>query len=1355
MQKIGNSTIKFTFQIVSIIFILMFAHRLWAQQNVIVEDLSATTTLPEGAVNGLDQDNAGFIWMGTWKGLYRYDGYAVINFSTINPKFNALKIEEILINDNDLWVGSFVTGLIKIDLTTYQITNYTVESEDEHHRITDNNIRTLCSMPNKTILAGTERGGFFMIDSLGNVTKSFTIESNPEILQNPQVSRIIRVDDQHVLIGDNTLSILNINTEEVKRIDLPEFNLHIDELGFISETEFLVSTLNGLYNLNIANVPKISRILNYRIKSLTKHFDGTSRKFLIGTHENLLEYNLDTKKLLEYSATVSEKPIKLNINSLFYTRNNILLIGSESGLYSVIERKQHFNKITTSSETDNPDIISCIEKKGNQVFAGSWGKGLLKQNPTTKFLEPVKFNFNNGTSPQFIFTLKKIDNTYWFSDKNHLGIFNFKDGLEPYYLNYNQWFTGLNGNQEMNTVTSLLQKRDNSLLLGTWEGNLYYHNSISNQFIILTDGNNNLPQSKGLPIFSILEDNEGYIWVALSGGGIIKMKIENNVIVSQTPINVANGLVSNFVTCLYQSRNNKIWVGTEAGLTVINEDNTFETAYNKDIILDIQSMIEDPTGFLWLGTQKGLVRINSNHLDEPFKLFDESDGLNNTSFYLNSIYAEPDYTFYFGGYHGIDYFTPYKIEYNYDKPVPRITNFSLFNENIYPCTNTENGVLTENIINTNRINLKYNQNTFALEFSNLEYQMQDKCQFSYMLEGVDIDWNFKDASHRYANYTKLAPGNYTFYLRSTNNDGVWCDKPLSINIIISPPFWASTWAYILYFVIAMFLIFFISYNRLMKVQEKHKQQIKEVEYQKQKELDELKLRFFTNISHEFRTPLTLILGPLAKILENEKNNPFKEKHLMIFRNASRLLQLTNRIMDFRKSENEQLKLKVEETNLSEFIYNIFLFFNYEAQKRNIDYRFKTSFDETALIDPEFIESITFNLLSNAFKYTPDGQSITVNVFRNKFGINVSVADTGRGINTEQLAHIFDRFYSTTKRNSAGIGLSFTKRLIEQHKGEISVESEFGKGSTFNITLPANDVYSESEKSTASNKETIVDWKKIDQSLQQTVSEEISQLKNLYEKDEMIALVVDDNFEVRQFITNLLQDQFNVIEASNGQEALEKAFSNIPDIVISDVMMPEMDGLELCQKLKSDHRTDHIPVILTTVLSSQTDRIEGLSHGADSYIPKPIDPNHLLVRINKLIEKQLKLKDKFNLSDFGAEHNAPVEPVEELHPLVEKAHKIVLQNLDNSDYNIDDFCSDLGLSRMQLYRKFKAITGLSANSFIRKVRLHKAAEMLKTGNYTVKEVTYDVGFIDLKYFRKCFNEEFGVNPSEYAHLEDND
>jgi signal transduction histidine kinase/AraC-like DNA-binding protein len=878
---------------------------------------------------------------------------------------------------------------------------------------------------------------------------------------------------------------------------------------------------------------------------------------------------------------------------------------------------------------------------------------------------------------------------------------------------------------------------------------LFYFDKKNDRFVPIKDKNGNLPFSRDLAIFTILEDNEGFMWVGINGGGVIKMNIANNTIISQEVISDKNGLTSNFVTTLYQSRNNKIWIGTEAGLGIY-ESGTFTKAFYEDIVFDVQSIIEDPIGFLWIGTQDGLIRINSNNLDEPYKLFDTSDGLKNQSFYLNSNYKDVEFNLYFGGYNGIDYFTPYKIEYNYNKPEPRITGFYLFNERKYPCSPGMEEILGKNISQVNELKLKYNQNTFSFGFSNLEYQLPEKCQFAYKLEGVDIDWNYRDAGNRVAYYTKLQPGSYTFMLKSTNNDGVWCDKPRQLKIVITPPVWATTWAYFAYFIVAMFSIFMLLYLRIMKEHHKHQQQLKEVEFRKQKELDEMKLKFFTNISHEFRTPLTLILGPLARILEKEQPSELKNQHLMIFRNANRLLQLTNRIMDFRKSEKDQLKLKVELTNISDFVYNIYLFFNYEAQMRNIDYRFKTLFDQNIYADKEFVESIVFNLLSNAFKYTPDGNSIYVKVFPDDQWLKISFTDTGKGISAKNQQQIFDRFYSSTKQNSAGIGLSFSKRLIELHHGEITVNSEEGKGSEFVLSLPLNDVYHEDEKSPAQEKEPVVDWKKIDQGVKQKMNASITGLKSSFDKDELIALVVDDNFEVRQFLKNLLENDFKIIEAQNGKQALEEAFNTLPDIVISDIMMPEMDGLELCQALKNDERTDHIPIILTTVLSAQTDRVEGLQKGADSYIPKPIDPQHMLVRVHKLIEKQLKLKEKFRITDYTNEQKAKEEPEKpEVHPLVEKAQKIVLQNLDNSDYNIDNFCSDLGLSRMQLYRKFKATTGMSANSFIRKVRLHKAAEMLRSGDYTVKEVTYDVGFIDLKYFRKCFNEEFGANPSEYA------
>jgi len=1334
--------------IITFVLFLTIAGLSSAQQNLHIEDLTSKTDLPEGAINCLAQDEFGFVWIGTYRGLYRYDGYQVINFSTINPEFKAFKIKEIFINQQTLWVGSLASGLFKVDLTNYSIVHYHKDAPKEQ-KISDDNVLSINALKGNTILVGTEWGGLNIINPSENSSEIIPTSDGSVVLPRPVVSEICLIDNDQILIGNSGILLYNLKKKTSKQILPSVFNKHVYEISNLGNDEFLVFTVDGIFKVRLHNGnEEYSKITDRRIKTAIRLKNITDPVYLIGTNDGFIEYNARKNNWIN----VITEPLNIvpqDITSFLNTRDDVILVGSENGLFSISNRNKHFQHYAITTENKSPDIISSIVKTDKNLFAGSWGKGILKLNKKTQLLENVRFSSFPDLASGFVYSMLETNNTIWFSTKENLGIFKFNDDQEPYQLTYYPSLLDENNNLRNYTITYIYELKNKTILLGTWEGVLFYYDKNSNSFQALKDQSGNLSLLRDFSIFSIAEDQLGNVWAGGNGCGLIKMKIEGNKIVNQQLFTEKDGLVSNYVTTVYPSRNNKIWVGTDAGLTVI-EGNKFTKTFNKDIIYNIQSIAEDAIGFLWIGTQKGLLRINSNNMDESIKLFETNDGLKNRSFYLNSIYTDPDFTFYFGGFNGIDYFMPYKIDYNYNKPIPHITNFYLFNERVFPCNPVFQMTREKIITGSQSIELRYNQNTFSLEFANLEFNIPEKCQFAYMLEGVDIEWNLRDAHNRIAYYTKLSPGSYKFLIKSTNNDGVWSEQPASIDILISPPFWATTWAYIIYFVFSMFIIFMFMFLRIMKEQEKHKQQLKEIEYQKQQELDELKLRFFTNISHEFRTPLTLILGPLAKILENEENNPLKEKHLMIFRNASRLLQLTNRIMDFRKNEKEQLKLKVEETNISDFIYNIFLFFNYEAQKRNIDYRFISKFDQPILIDQEFVESISFNLLSNAFKYTPDEKSITVDIDHDDQWLKIAFSDTGKGLSEEHLKQIFDRSFSSRKRNSSGIGLSFSRRLIEIHKGKIAIESKLGTGSTFTLCLPLKDVYSTEEKTTIASKEATVDWKKIDQSIHKNVSDDFDKLKLQYDKERLIALVVDDNFEVRQFLRDLLESNFDVIEASDGKQALSIAFETIPDIIISDIMMPEMDGLELCSCLKGDERTDHIPVVLTTVLSSQTDRIEGLTKGADSYIPKPIDPNHLMVRVNKLVEKQLRLKEKFNLANYSTDGNIDgEEKKEEIHPLIEKARNTVLKNLDNSDYNIDDFCSDLGLSRMQLYRKFKAITGLSANSFIRKVRLHKAAELLRSGELTVKEVTYDVGFIDLKYFRKCFYDEFGVNPSEYG------
>jgi signal transduction histidine kinase/ligand-binding sensor domain-containing protein/AraC-like DNA-binding protein len=1315
----------------------LFFHFASGQSTLEVTSLSSQIPIPKGSVNCLSQDSTGFVWIGTWKGLYRYDGQDAVNFTKINPRFKALKIETLLINRHFLWVGTFVSGLYKINLNTYEIIRYNKNSKAPSHIINDNNIISLCAMPDNRVLVGTERGGLNIIAAEGNVTKSYTVESTPNVLNSNQISAITVINDSLAAIGNYGITVLNINNNAVKHYDTPELQQHYADIVKIGDNKLLTSSYNGLFYIELSKRQAITKSkYSHRVKSITHK---NNHEYYFGSPEGLKTFNSNNDSI--YTPLYSSRlPVNLNINDIVLISSNNLLIGAEDGLYIAKQKNMTFKSY------DNFNIISNIGYYKKRIYAGTWGNGIREIHPDMKTSKNIQFDKH---APQFIFSLNQTDDRIWFSSKNDLGIYSFNPENPSKTIKHYQWFKNADDSELMYTITSSLVTNSGLFIVGTWEGLLFFYDKHDDDFKMLTDNELGLPLSRDLSIYTLLNDNNDNIWVGINGGGIIKLRLSGKVITNQELITEKDGLVSNFVTSLHQSKNGMIWIGTEAGLSYINHDSVF-SLFHKDIILDIQSITEDKNGNLWLGTQSGLVKTSSLEPGEKHRVFDMNNGLANSSFYLNSV-TKHNNTLYFGGYNGIDYFNPDDINSTSPDVDPVITNFSLYNKDIYPYMPEHNTILPKNIFNIGSITLKHHQNTFSFHFSNFQYCPTNKSRFAFKLEGIDNQWNYRSSENRKAYYTKIPPGKYTFLLRSTNSSGTWSEKNKKLDITVLSPFWATTQAYIIYFVAAMLLIFLLVNQWVVKIQKKHQEKLKEIEHKKQKELDELKLRFFTNISHEFRTPLMLILGPLKKILEKAPSHTFHDEHLMIYRNTSRLLKLTNRIVDFRRNEKAQLQLNVEITDLSDFCYNIFLFFNYEAQKRSIKYQFKTTFDEKILIDREFIESVLFNLISNAFKYTPDKSEIEVRVFKGtKNKAIIEVADKGKGINDADIPHIFDRFYASRKYNSTGIGLSFSKRLIELHKGELAVESKSGKGSVFSIIISAKDIYKEDEKAQNKSKEEIDSWAGIDKSYMQQATQSIDKIKSNHSKDELIALIVDDNFDVRQYMKSLLNDNFSIIEAGNGKEALELAYKNIPDIVISDVMMPEMDGFELCDALKNDERTSHIPIILTTVLSEHEDRLKGLKKGADSYIPKPLDPQHLLIRVNKLIENRLKINEKFHLKNTNETHG---KNEAEIDPFIEKARNVVLQNIDNSDYNINDFCDDMKLSRMQLYRKFKATTGMSANSFIRKVRMHYAADKLKTGNYSIKEITYDVGFVDLKYFRKCFHDEFGMNPSEYAKQND--
>jgi signal transduction histidine kinase/DNA-binding response OmpR family regulator len=630
----------------------------------------------------------------------------------------------------------------------------------------------------------------------------------------------------------------------------------------------------------------------------------------------------------------------------------------------------------------------------------------------------------------------------------------------------------------------------------------------------------------------------------------------------------------------------------------------------------------------------------------------------------------------------------------------------------------------------------------------------------HMLEGFDKNWILTSASNRTATYSNLLPKKYTFKVKASNSDGIWNPVPTELTITVLPPWWRSNWAYFIYLIFSL-LIFYTVY-KFISTREKLKNQIiyERLKSAKMQELEQMKLQFFTSISHEFRTPLSLIIDPLEKIInENVNLTQVKNYGMLMYRNANRLLRMTNQLLDFRKLESGQLRLELTLCDIIPFIKNITENFHFHALQRNIQFNFESAFDSLQIyIDPDKLEKILYNLISNAFKYTQDGGKITCKVESDKDIDNtivISVKDNGIGIPADSLENIFNIFYQV-KNNSlhqsegTGIGLALTKELVSLHKGEIIVESEPGKGSCFKILLPAcssnNIDIKEKNDISLSHGINSEMFCYIDSA--QLIKKDKSRKENPHYDSFPLLLIIEDNNDVRTYLKEELSLHFEIIESSNGTKGFEMASDAIPDLIISDVMMPGMDGLALCQKLKTDEHTCHIPIILLTALKSEEYKIEGYETGADAYITKPFNTNILRARISNLIESRQKLRELFSK---GAVFDPMLVATNNIDKaFMEKAVEIIEKNIDNITFDIELFAAILNMSRAQLYRKIKALTNQTVHDFITTIRLNKAASLLIKGELSISEVAYKVGYTQPNNFSRSFSKQFGQSPTEYIN-----
>jgi signal transduction histidine kinase/DNA-binding response OmpR family regulator/streptogramin lyase len=808
------------------------------------------------------------------------------------------------------------------------------------------------------------------------------------------------------------------------------------------------------------------------------------------------------------------------------------------------------------------------------------------------------------------------------------------------------------------------------------------------------------------PVRALMEDSRGEVWVGLSDG----------LYIYDRHTGACRQAGHGTVNCIREDAAGRVWIGMYFGGARMFDGRRWTTYTHQEGLPNdnVIGILQDDQGVFWLSTDNGLARFDPAR--GVFKNYTRADGLAANEFNYNSFYKAEDGELFMGGYNGVTAFYPGRIETNRDTAPLVFTGLRVLDGR------------DADIAYSRGLTLPARQNVFTIDFALLNYIKPDKNKYAYTLEGFDTAWHYTDVPS--VHYMNLPAGSYRLLVRGANNDGVW-GTPAALALEVLPPWWKTWWAYALYALATASLFFllirFFWIRALLK---------------RDNALHQAKLNFFTNISHEIRTRLTLIAGPIEKLRLEQSDTALGRQLAHVSSNAGRLLQLVEELMDFRKAETHHLRLHVSPVNMVVFARDIFASFGDLAQTRRITSDFiATEEDLTVYADPVHLEKVLYNLLSNAFKFTPEGGTISVTLERRAGLVEAKVTDNGKGIAPEHIDKLFVNFFQVddrdTRNTGYGIGLALSRSIVQLHKGSLTVDSRPDERTCFTVSLRMG--FEHFTKEQLVPREHVAPGREVLPALEPAAAVERGAGTR-----KATLLLVEDNPEVRAFIVQALPAEYRVLESPHGAAGWEAAVTEIPDLIISDVMMPEMDGLTLCGRLKTDPRTNHIPVILLTAKASMTHQVQGLEQGADVYLTKPFSVQVLLLHVRNLLASVETMRRKYGMQMKGKSGESTI-PNDFLRTLV----STIEENLDGEDFDIPQLCTKVAMSQSVLYKKVKALTGLSVGDFVRQVRFRKAARLLEGGRLSVYEVAYSVGFNDSKYFSREFKKQFGMTPSEYA------
>ncbi len=1350
------------------------------QPDLAFKKIGESYGLSNSTIECIFQDNRGFIWFGTRDGLNRFDGSRMEVFKPQKKNESSLTDGYITCLYEDsyhyIWVGTR-NGLNRFDPHKKKFEQFKSKPDDKNS-VSNNSITSITGDENGFVWIGTAGGGINQYNPSQNSFRNINTQ-NTVLLVSNFITCLYKDAHQNFWIGtEKGLQQLISETGSVKNLELLGYSqshipdsvsvsainedrngnmvigtsnrglfiynrqmgsvkhyLHNDADAFSLATNLVrsicvgkngsvwVGTVNGGLNLfdpiaekffNYQNEPADPASLSQRTVSAL--FEDNQGNLWVGTHRGGVNLLIRDRRFRLYRQYPNKNSLSYNdVRGFCEDSKGNIWIGTDGGGLNLFERKTgkftHFkNQIKDERSLSSNEVLSIAEDSDGLLWVGTWGGGLCLYNSEQKNFKRFQKQNDKTASLSSDFIQKIFEDS-----KKNLWIATYFGGLNLFDKN-------------KNIFTRVVHSKSGRSML---------------------NGNN---------IISICEDKTGNLWIGTDDAGLNKL-------------NISTGEFEHFfnenekkpdLRVLFTDSKGRLWVGQEGLYLYSLSENKFYPFINAGSLEQefIKGITEDKIGNLWISTSNGITRLNPE--TKSTRKYNTVDGLQGLEFEANAYLKTKDGAMLFGGLNGFNLFYPEDIVPNNYIPPVFVTSFMIDNKKVN--VGAEDGILSEDISFAKNISLSHLQGTFSFDFAALNYTASDNNQFQYKLENWDAGW-VNAGSERKASYINVNPGTYTFTVKASNNDGVWNENGYSVKITIRPPFWQTWWFRALMAAIAVSGAYYF-YKTRKKIE------LQKLEEEKREEIHQMRLQFFTNISHEFRTPLSLIAGPVEKLLTENPSGKNKHTYQVIQRNANRLLQLINELMDFRKAESGVLKLQVMPGSLPVFLEEMAEEFSEAATQKNIQFKIANQHTVGEIwFDRQVVEKIIVNLLSNSFKYTPANGKITLDIidtlslrkpiFENELAIPSNytahqmiyfcVTDNGIGVSKESISHLFERYYRVSDMHlGSGIGLAFVKHLTQLHKGVIHVYSERNKGTEIIIGIPCSrEDYTDDEKWLSKN-ETTTSLESLKTFVDETKQENKPAVyaNSISAKKNYSILLTDDNDELRNFLKDSLENQFTIIEAADGNAAFKMTLETYPDIIISDIMMPIMNGNEFCLQVKANPETSHIPFIMLTAKTGIASQLEGTGAGADYYFSKPVSIELLSLTLKNIIAQKNKLREKYQ-RDYNADVKELVNNSKEKE-FIEELIKTIENNLQEPEMDIEFLCKKMGMSRTKLYNKIKNITGQAISDFLRTVRLRKAAQLLAQKDSSITEVMYSVGIQTQSYFTRAFKNEFGKTPSQFIN-----